>query len=67
MRKLKIEPGPDFFVMDEGFGGSVKVRMSQREVVFIFQHAKISDANFRLSVQRPLLLQFCAKVTFSNE
>ncbi len=33
-----------FFMTDEGFGGSVETWLTPREVVFIFQRAKISDS-----------------------
>ncbi len=32
----EIEPDPSFFLMDESFGGSVQMWLTQREVVFIF-------------------------------
>ncbi len=34
----------EFFLTDESFGGSVQTWLTQREVVFIFLRAKISDS-----------------------
>ncbi len=42
----KIEPDTNF-LGDESFRGSVQTWLTQREVVFIFQRAKISDLVYR--------------------